>query len=76
MVGACFREDEHDARILYSMSIQYSHFANGHRLAGPIGLMPDLKLPLLAPLMAISKHPEDSICHVNPWWREDSCWVI
>jgi hypothetical protein len=45
--------------MLDSLSIRQSHSANGQRCAGPIGRMPDLKLPLLAPFMTASKHAED-----------------
>lgn len=74
--GIRFSEDKHDARMFYSTSIRNSHSANAHRLAEPIGGMPDLTLPLLVPLMATSKHIEHFTRHVGQWWRKDSSWIV
>ena len=57
--------------MLYSLSIRHSHSANGYRLAGPVGSMTDLKLPLLAPLMAALKHAKNFIGEIGKCRREN-----
>lgn len=58
-------------RACSTMSIRHSHSANEHRLAGLVGRMPDLKLPLLAYFMAASKYAEDFARQIDTCWREN-----
>jgi hypothetical protein len=76
VAGARSREDEHDARMVYSMSIRHSHSANEHRLAGFVRRMSNLKLPLLLYLMTASKYAEDFTRQIKKCWRETVCPMV
>jgi hypothetical protein len=58
------------------LSIRHSHSTNEHRLAGPVGRMPDLKLPLLFHFMAASKHAEDFTRQIDQYRRENMHSII
>ena len=62
--------------MLYSLSIRHTHSANEHRLAGPVGRMLDLKLPLLFHFMAASKYAENFTRQIDQCRRENTRSIV
>lgn len=76
MIDACSREEKHDTRLLYALSIRDSHSADDYRLAGLIDKTLDLKLPLLAHFMTASKNTEDFTRQIEKQRRENVRSII